>query len=374
MSDTPQKVLVLAYSDIRYDPRILKQCEALQEHGYAVEYYGVRYDDKDPATGFPAHLMLRRAESGKGKFIQYFLLMLAFFGKTFTTARQRPIVFVHNMPNFLVLATLWLKVWGCKVVLDIHDDPVLALKGKSQNKFAHKLLAFVENTISLRVPDALMTVNQLFVDKYRALAKKPVHLLHNSPDVENALPAVEYSAGTEIRLKFIGHMGAHYGVERLIRYVGKLEQKIPVHLDVHGDGSTRKSLERLTDELGLKDRVKFHGRFRPQELKEILREGHIGVAPYEVNELTNVLLPVKLLEYTFHGLASMSAPLAVTKTYFPDDSILYMDDFEAFSDILHGVYEGNIDLKDMQSNALEKASKLAWSKEKSQFLKFVDNL
>ena len=81
---------------------------------------------------------------------------------------------------------------------------------------------------------------------------------HYRPDLEPR---------TEDRLIFVGRLTSEKQVEVILRALARLDRPVP--LDIVGDGDQRKGLEALCRELGLADRVVFHGKVDDARLVEL---------------------------------------------------------------------------------------------------------
>lgn len=68
------------------------------------------------------------------------------------------------------------------------------------------------------------------------------------------------------RVLFVGRLDAEKNVHELLRALPFLSGKLPVTAEIVGDGSCRRSLEALARELGVHDRVTFHGLVSDQEV------------------------------------------------------------------------------------------------------------
>ncbi|MFD7894552.1 glycosyltransferase [Streptomyces sp. NPDC059743] len=68
------------------------------------------------------------------------------------------------------------------------------------------------------------------------------------------------------RVLFVGRLDAEKNVHELLRALPLLPGELPVTAEVVGDGSCRRSLEALARELGVHDRVTFHGLVSDQEV------------------------------------------------------------------------------------------------------------
>jgi glycosyltransferase involved in cell wall biosynthesis len=79
------------------------------------------------------------------------------------------------------------------------------------------------------------------------------------------------------RLLFVGRLTPQKGLDHLLRAMA--EMKKPVSLDVVGDGPNRLSLEKLSRELGLGERVRWHGSVRQNELARFYQNATAVVVP-----------------------------------------------------------------------------------------------
>jgi colanic acid/amylovoran biosynthesis glycosyltransferase len=82
------------------------------------------------------------------------------------------------------------------------------------------------------------------------------------------------------RLLFVGRLVAYKGLDVLLRALAALRRTVePVHLDVIGEGPTREPAERLAEQLGVADLVRFHGALPPPAVRHALEQSDILVAP-----------------------------------------------------------------------------------------------
>jgi len=79
------------------------------------------------------------------------------------------------------------------------------------------------------------------------------------------------------RIIFVGRLTAEKQVEVILQAMTKLDPALDVTFDIVGGGDQRKNLERLTAELGLADRVTFHGRTTDEELRALLSRASLFV-------------------------------------------------------------------------------------------------
>jgi glycosyltransferase involved in cell wall biosynthesis len=72
--------------------------------------------------------------------------------------------------------------------------------------------------------------------------------------------------GEGLRVLFVGRLDAEKNVGELLRALPLLPTRLPVTAEIVGDGSRRRDLEYLARELGVADRVTFHGLVGDQEV------------------------------------------------------------------------------------------------------------
>lgn len=71
------------------------------------------------------------------------------------------------------------------------------------------------------------------------------------------------------RVLFVGRLTGEKHVDVVLRAVARLDPALDVRFDVVGGGDQRRALEALAQQIGLQDRVIFHGRVSDDELREL---------------------------------------------------------------------------------------------------------
>ena len=80
---------------------------------------------------------------------------------------------------------------------------------------------------------------------------------------------------TENRVVFVGRLTSEKQIDVILRAVAKLDPALDVHLDLVGDGDQRPSLEKLADELAIRDRITFHGHTTDEVLRGALTRASV---------------------------------------------------------------------------------------------------
>lgn len=91
-------------------------------------------------------------------------------------------------------------------------------------------------------------------------------------------PIARTGRGGEVRLLYVGRLVRTKGARDAIRALS-LTNDLTAVLQIVGDGFDRAACENLTAELGLNDRVRFHGRLPRNEIDDLYRSADIFLFP-----------------------------------------------------------------------------------------------
>ena len=127
-------------------------------------------------------------------------------------------------------------------------------------------------------------------DKTRAITtptRRAADFLEKTVEVEGVIPVscgidrTQYTPVIAPREKnsiiFVGRLTAEKQVEVILKAMTKLDPALATTFDIVGGGDQRKQLEHLTAQLGLADRVTFHGRTSDEELRALLSRASLFV-------------------------------------------------------------------------------------------------
>jgi glycosyltransferase involved in cell wall biosynthesis len=120
----------------------------------------------------------------------------------------------------------------------------------------------------------------------RRMPEEKFVVIPNALDPRNFADVAPPLATSPLPIGFIGRLDAVKRVPDLLRAVAKLNGRVFLH--VFGDGAERPALERLVDNLSIREYVRFHGTIaRPQEA---LRQMNVLVLPSEAEGFGLVLI------------------------------------------------------------------------------------
>ncbi len=125
----PDACLMIAYTYYQSDPRVIREAEAAVAAGMEVDFFALRRPGDPPVQVLRGvtvyHLLQSRYRGGDRllymiAYLRFFILCFIKTSVQFLKRRYR-VIHVNNMPDFLVFSTVVAKVFGAKIILDIHD-------------------------------------------------------------------------------------------------------------------------------------------------------------------------------------------------------------------------------------------------------------
>jgi glycosyltransferase involved in cell wall biosynthesis len=378
------------YSDFVVDSRIQRQARALAERGDRVDCVCLNDAEEIPVGSGRIALHRAAADKPRGGARAYlsgnarFLLGAA--RKVSELDREEPfdLVEIHNMPDALVFAAWRPKLRGAPLILNFHDTFPELFATLFDRSPRHPLVRLVraEERISAALADGLVFVTpearELLAGRGVTAARTQVVM--NTPDErvfgERRTPAAPPADG-ELRVVYHGGLADRFGVETLVRAVAMLRARgRSVRLDVFG--SDAEAAARLAALAAAEAPDGVHIAPQPTPVEQIparLEEAHLGVVPTLRDDFTDLLLPVKLLEYVHMGLPVIASRLPVIERYFGDDVLLAEPgDAASFAAAIEGVRSAPETALERARGAAERLAQIEWRRQREQYLELVDGL
>lgn len=378
------------YSDFAVDSRIQRQARALAERGDQVDC--VCLNDDDAIAVGAGRISLHRAAAGKprgGKraYVEGNARFLAGAARKVTALDRRvrfDLIEIHNMPDALVFTALWPKLRGTPIVLNFHDTFPELFATLFDRPPQHPLVRLVraEERISAALADGHVFVTPEARDLLRArgIAADRTQVVMNTPDErvfgQRRKPA-DLPVEGETRVVYHGGLADRFGVETLVRAVAMLRERgEPVRLDVYGsDAEAARALASTARELAPAG-VRIAPQPTPvEEIPNRLREAHLGVVPTMRDDFTELLLPVKLLEYVHMGLPVVASRLPVIERYFGDDVLLAEPgDPASIAAAIELVRAEPAKARERAERASKQLAEIEWRQQRKRYLELVDDL
>ena len=160
---------MVAYTYYESNPRVKKEAEALVEAGFDVDFLSLKRIGENSFQKVNGVNVFRlNCQHFKGRSnIKYLLSYINFFIRVFFIIsylyfkKKYKIIHINNMPDLLVFAALVPRIFGAKLILDIHDtmSETFSTKfKKNSNLFLFKILLFQER-ISVNFVNSVISVH-----------------------------------------------------------------------------------------------------------------------------------------------------------------------------------------------------------------------
>jgi glycosyltransferase involved in cell wall biosynthesis len=386
-----KRVCMLTHSFYESDNRVIRYSEALAQQGDSVEVLALRRDPRMPQEEVISGVRVLRIQdrfgkTGKSRFsfllgVMRFLVISSLWVIRRHWTQRYDLVHVHNIPDFLVFAAWYPKLFGAKVILDIHDlvPEFFASKfGSSQPSCLLQGLKFAEK-ISAGFADHVIVSNDLWLDKYvsRSARRGKCSVFINHVDSRLFRPrTLNNNIGKPIVL-FPGGLEWHQGLDIAIRAFQKLRSRIPeAEFHIYGDGIMKPKLQELAKELGLNGSVRFFNPLRIQEIAEVMAGANLGVVPKRADSFGNEAYSTKIMEFMSAGVPTVVSNTKIDRYYFNDLVVRFFEsgNADALADAMYDILTNPQMRRDLVERALEYVSLNSWENRKSDYLQLVDSL
>jgi glycosyltransferase involved in cell wall biosynthesis len=380
-------VCMIAYSNYKSDPRIRREAEALAQHGAKVTILSLAESIKPQVSEFHGVTI---QEVGVRKFqgrsnVSYIFSYILFVVKAFFACSSMAlrglidIVHVHNMPDFLVFSALVPRIMGKMLILDIHDSMLETYLGKfgRLNPLFARLLVW-EEKICTAFASRVICVNhiQMIPVMKRGTPEEKITIVLNVPD-ETIFKTPEKKVITEKRIPFKcvyhGTLDTMLGIDFAIKAVESIRERISeIQFHIMGKGKDSTEFEQYITEKNLSKYILLNKNGVPVDsLRPVLLTMDLGIIPNRKNIGTELMLPVKLLEYVALRIPVVVPELKAIKYYFSDDMVRYYEpeNIESLEEAIEDIYNRPDRGAAQADCALQMLRKYGWKKHKYDLIK-----
>ena len=386
------KICMLAFTHYSNDSRVRREAEALARRNDHVEciclsepsgasgafargvkLYGI------PVRKYRGHSMLAYALS----YTMFFVLASVLL--TFLHVRKRyDIVQVHTMPDFLVFAALIPRLFGAKIILDVHDlmpELYMSKFGVGEGHLLVRFLRWMER-LSIRFAHRAIAVQIPHRDTLIRHGNPPEKfiILMNLPDpnIFCAERKPRRMPDGRFRLLYHGTIARRHGLETAIRALLLIKESIPnIELLILGSGDDKDRLVQLVKDLSLDFYVRFStGEVPLQSIPEYIGQADLCIIPMLLDVFSRSTLPVKMLE-----CVQLDIPVVVSRIesflfYLDESMVRYFepgDEADLAKQII-ALHDAPGEMQLLAANAANFKSKYSWDREKKYHFDLVDSL
>jgi glycosyltransferase involved in cell wall biosynthesis len=376
-------------------PRARRQAETLVALGRPVRVIALRRPD-DPVDARVDGVRVRHidVQRHQGASIGVYVAeYLSFFARSMWAAvrlhrgERYAVAQVHSPPDFLVFATLPLRLVGVPVILDLHEAMPEFFRMRfpsTRNPLIHGLLRLQER-LSIAFATATVTVTQAMADRLTALGlgRGKLHVVINSPSLARFDPAAHprraFCEDGRLRLIYTGALTPTYELDVTLRAVASIRASRPdldLALDLYGRGDSEPSLRALAAELGIADRVAFHGRIPLDAVPAVLAAADIALAPTRLDRFTALTVSGKVYEAAAMGKPVVATALPTVEHDFPDGAVATYPsgDVEAMAGVMLGLIDDPVRRERSVAAATAIVTDLAWENASRDYVTLIDRV
>jgi len=387
-----KKVLMVVYSYFPQDVRPRREAEALINARYTVDIICLRLTDQTKfeniygVNTYRVNLSKSRSSRRKYVFLYTSFFIRSFFLLSGLYLKNRyAVIHVHNMPDFLVFLSVIPKLFGSKVILDLHDptpEMLITKFAEDRDSWLTKILKWQEK-VSVRFAHKIITTNKSFLDKVisRGCPPEKINIVMNSPQESIFNQFVNKSKNKSDEDKFVvmyhGIIIKRYGFEELVNAVNLLKEKIPgIEFRVFGDGEDLSLFLEMVKRLKLDNVIKYFGLVSVEKIAEIIPECDIGVIPNRLGPFTQINLPTRIFEYLH-----MKKPVVVPRTqgikdYFDEESIFYFNagNAEDLAKVIFNIYSNPGKALEVLNKGYEIYQRHKWESQSKNLINIYEEL
>ena len=391
----PMRVCMVVHAYYEGDARVRRYGESLVAHGHQVEVLALRAPGlakREKVAGVDVHrLPLSRRRGGVLRYLFEYLWFTLLCGLVLTKrARRYDVVHVHNMPDFLVFAALIPRLFGTKVIHDVHDlmPEVYASKFKTSLRHPGIWPLRVQEWLSHRFASGVVFATEGFrkvgVGRRTTSEARSTSVM-NAADrrvfdrTKNPWKGPEDSKAFD--MLYLGTVSHRHGVDQCVRVLPLLSERIPrARLLIHaklseGEGEPMRELKQLIKELGVEDRVEIKPPLALEKVPEAMSKASVGVFTPHLDVHIDMALSLKVPEFVAMGVPVVAVRTSIMEELFDSDQVMLFPDgdVEAFVDCLVRLHEDRDYAVAMTERADRFTIEHSWDREFDRYLTLLEN-
>jgi glycosyltransferase involved in cell wall biosynthesis len=388
MKEREKRICVVRHGYYPEDPRVYKEVRALIEAGYAADVLCLSKPGesrREQINGVRVYRIPQaRWRGSKGAYMLEYVLSILMMGMVLPVLHflyRYACIQVNTLPDALVFITVLPKLFGARVLLDMHEPTPELMLTKYNGKVNKRILQLqcLLERLAIRYAHRVITVNNTIRQRFIERGADPdkIAVVRNVPaeDFGKAAPPRKPHSGFIIITH--GTLQPRYGQSMLLRVLPLIRSQIDgLRLIVAGPGTTEAELKRLAKELGCEDLVTFTGQVSRERVAELISQADIGVVPLLPSSFAELCQPNKLFEYMELKTPVIAARLPAIEESFDDSCIRYFAAGDAL-DLAEAIVTLAGDARRREAltaNAFARYQSLCWREAKKEYVSIVDAL
>jgi glycosyltransferase involved in cell wall biosynthesis len=175
-----------------------------------------------------------------------------------------------------------------------------------------------------------------------------------------------------------GTLNHHQGVDVAIRAFAKVADEMPeAQFHIYGEGPAKSSLQRITDDLLLNQRVIFHDFLPTDQIAEVMATAQLAVVPKRASSaFGNEAASTKIMEFMALGVPVIVSRTKIDSFYHNESRVMFFES-ESTSDLARCIlllWQEPQLREILAANALDYVHMNNWGEKKREYLGLVDAL
>lgn len=373
------------------DPRDRKQALALVETGHSVDVLCLKKKDQPLFECFKGvrvfRIPLTHQRAGVYRYlVEYtlsFMLLSALLLIRFFKMRYSRIQ-VSTMPDFLVFTTILPKLFGARVILDLHEPvPELWIAKYGDRLGILLMLQKIIERAAIDYAHTCITVTARLRERFgeRGSDIRKISVIPNVceevfEDVYSKRSTVTPAAGDDcFCLVTHGLVEERYGHETVMSALDDLDNELAsVHFYIYGDGEYKQRLIERADRCRSKERIHFVDYLPLESLIDRLLQASAAVIPTLKSPYSELVDTNKMYEYMALRIPVIASRLPSLEENFDDSCILFFEpgSHPDLARCIRELYHSKEKRLRLAKNAYERYAKMSWSETKKSYVALVE--
>jgi len=380
---------MVGYTFYESDNRVIRYAETLCKRGDQVDVLALRREGQSRfgvLNGVNIYRIQERSINETDQ-LTYLWRILKFFIKSFiflskkSTRNKYDLIHIHSIPDFEVFSAGIPKLFGSRIILDIHDlvpEFYVSKFHADQNSILYKTLTYIEK-LSIAFSDHVIISNHMWEKKIVSRSVKPekCNTILNYPDPFIFNHRVKGRDDDRFILMYPGSLNWHQGLDIAIEAFSRIADRVPhAVFHIYGEGPLKDQLVNMTRKKRLDQRVKFFGPVSIEKIARIMKTADLGVIPKRNDFFGGEAFSTKTLEFMLLGVPIVLSRTKIDSYYYNDNLVTFFQP-ENPDDLAKAMLKtiNDKDLRERQSKAAyDYAQKNSWSVKSTLYFQIVNKL
>lgn len=287
------------------------------------------------------------------------------------------IIHIHNMPNFIIFAAIISKIFGCKLILDMHDFMSLNFRNKYGNNKLLTILLNIEEKLSSHFANKIICAVHFQQDSLvneRRINKKKITVIMNLPDLDIFKKDGAQKNSSRFNIIYHGTVAYRLGLDLILKAIARAKNSIPVKFFLYGTGDYMEECLKIIKKENLQNIVyASKSFFAVEDLPKLLMDKNLGIIGMRNLVVTQYGLPVKMMEYMAMHIPVIAPRLRNISYYFNENLVCFYEpeNIDDLADKIIFLYNSPEKRKELSNYAFDYIKKHNWEQEFNKYMEII---